>query len=151
MTKKSKGTAKAGKKPRAIRVILRERAQLDAELGLAISTDLQTAAPDHADRPTIKVKAHNQLTARIVKNGVTYGLAVNKLPLPFQEKGVYPLTMLGPGVNGLVWLVFPTKKPWAFQVQLLVDGNVFVLDQHTSAEPSTGTTTIAEQQPIELS
>ena len=141
---------KATKKPRAIGAILKDREKLHKELGFAISSELALAALNHTNRPPIAVQSGSQVAVRMVKNGVVYGFALNKLQLPFQENGFYPLSLV-PGTNGLVWLARPAKKPWAFQVQLLVDGTVVAIDQHSSAETSAPTTTIIEQQPIVVS
>ena len=71
--------------------------------------------------PSTRVRAGDRVAVRIHKEGVFYSLAHNLQPLPFNESGVYPLS-LAPGTNGLVWTVFKAKDRWAYAVELIVNG-----------------------------
>ncbi len=85
--------------------------------------------------PSIRLRSTDRVAVRVHKEGVFYSLTYNRQPLPFNETGVYPLS-LSPGTNGLGWLVFKAKDRWAYQVELVVNNNVVVLDRRSHTDGS---------------
>ena len=135
------------KKTRPIRTLIKERRSLDHELGTAISRSVVASKPD-GTQVTIPVQVGQSVVARMTKTGVTYGLSLNRLALPFQENGFYQLTLMQ-GDNGLIWMVFPTKPLWAFQIDLIIDDRVVMMGRHASTE-GLPAGSIVEQASIQL-
>jgi len=134
MPKREKPTSEAipGASPpesgRRMAEILERRNIANRELGAALAASTAASGPFTSRRPIIEVAPGDQVWVRMVKAGVIYSFALNLTPLPHNDRHVYRLLLQAP-MNGLVWTVYPTKPEWAYQVDLAINGQVFLLDR----------------------
>jgi hypothetical protein len=120
--------------PGAVVKMLKKRADLNRDIGRALNARVTglTAAGD--GRPPITISHTAAVAVRMVKNGVVYSFALNLAHLPFQESGVYPFRLQPNTSNALLWTVFQSKTPWAYQIDLIVNDQVILLDRRSSGE-----------------
>ena len=131
----------------AVVKMLKKRGDLDRDIGRALTarvTGLTAAAA--TERPSITVSHTAAIAVRMVKNGVVYSFALNLTPLGFQESGVYPFRLQPHSRNALLWTVFQSKTPWAYQIDLIVNDQVILLDRRSSGEG--GKLSLTDQQII---
>ena len=132
-----------------VTALLRKRRAIEKELGSALSKVAGLSAVPVASG-LVTVRATDDVIAQIVKNGIVYTFALNTLALPFAENGFYKLTLTQGQTNGLQWVVFQSKDLWAFQVSLIINGMVMVLDRASSAQNPPVTLPAFRQQLIQV-
>jgi len=121
-----------------------QRRRLDVEIGKALADISAKPAPkSSAIGQSIHVPSGAKVAVRIAKAGLAYSFALNLHALPFDPNNFYFL-ILPVGVNGLVWTLAATKPVWAFQVDLIVNGQVRVLSQGISS-PGTKPPSLQQQ------
>lgn len=108
--------------------MIARRDAVSRELGEALAASAAAAESFAVQRPIIEVGPGDEVAVRMAKRGVIYSFALNRTPLPYNDSHVYPL-ILSPGINGLVWTVSPTKAPWAYEVDIAINGQAYVLDR----------------------
>jgi hypothetical protein len=128
--------------------LLKKRRALEKQIGAALSKTI--AKPAALTAGVITVRSTDVVTAQMVKNGTVYTFALNTVALPFAQNGFYPLRPTAGQTNGLQWTVFQSKDTWAYQVNLIVNGMVMVLDRASSAQTPPVTLPLIRQQLIQV-
>jgi hypothetical protein len=118
--------------PGTVVKMLKQRDELDRRIGRALGARVTGLTASADGREPITVSHTAALAVRMVKNGVVYSFALNLRPLPFQESGLYPFRLQPNTSNALLWTVFQSKTPWAYQIDLIVNDQVVLLDRRSS-------------------
>jgi hypothetical protein len=130
-----------------VTALLARRTTLDRELGTALSAFCHR-------RSTAPFRASSDCCARPgecgredAQAGCHVHLCTQQVTAVVRRSWLYSLH-LSPGMNGLVWYVRPTKEVWAFQVDLIANGQALLLDRHSSGDVPKPKS-VLEQQPLD--
>jgi hypothetical protein len=126
--------------------LIKTRGALDRQIDDTLS-DHVTGLKLATGRPAIQVSHNDVVALRVVRSGVIYMVAFNLTPLPLQASGLYQFTLLPGTTDGLLWTVHQTQDPWAYQIDLIVNDQVILLDRQRSAD-GTAALPKTDQQPL---